>query len=263
MGAGAELSISHWRLPTQLGLRSGDHTADHVNQGGIRVRLVLLVTALVVTLALAQPAMGQDSGRTISVVGETTMTVPNDAARFVAAASVRRQSSRAALRASSSRMRRVIARLVRAGVARQDIETLAVSVRRVRVRRRGPLRYLARNSAGVQVRVANRAGELMDLAVRAGATSVGELDFFRSDARAVYRRALVSALEDARLKAAELARASGLTLGRVRSIRESGFESSVTDHGGAQGRVAPQAAPPVAPGTSTVEGRVFVVFEAT
>jgi len=138
-----------------------------------------------------------------------------------------------------------------------------VSVRRVRVRRRGPLRYLARNSAGVQVRVASRAGELMDLAVRAGATSVGELDFFRSDARAVYRLALVAALEDARLKATELARASGLTLGRPRSIRESGFEGSVTEQGRAQQGAGRDAAPPVAPGTSTVEGRVFVVFEAT
>jgi uncharacterized protein YggE len=74
---------------------------------------------------------------------------------------------------------------------------------------------------------------------------------------------LVAALADARLKASELARASGLTLGRVRSIRESGFEDSVTGRGDAQAR-APQAeAPPVAPGTSTVEGRVFVVFEAT
>ncbi len=228
------------------------------------MRITLLVMAVVAVLAVARPAMAQDGGRTISVVGETTMTVPNDAARFVAGASVRRRSSGAALRASSSRMRRVIARLIRAGVARTDIETLAVSVRRVRVRRRGPIRYRAHNSVGVRVRAANRAGELMDLAVRAGATSVGELEFFRSDARALYRRALVAALEDARLKALELARASGLTLGRPRSVRESGFEGSVTDQGGAQGRVAPQAdAPPVAPGTSTVEGRVFVVFEAT
>jgi hypothetical protein len=95
----------------------------------------------------------------------------------------------------------------------------------------------------------------MDLAVRAGATSVGELNFFRSDARAVYRRALVAALADARLKASELARASGLTLGRVRSIRESGFEDSVTGQGDAQARAPRAEAPPVAPGTSTVEGR--------
>lgn len=121
------------------------------------------------------------------------------------------------------------------------------------------------------VRDANEAGDIVARGVDAGAASGPR--YFVSDPKALARRALTAAFLEARAKAADLAGAADLQLGRALSIRESTFEGSseggnpaapdtvnqVQDDSDTDVKAEPA---PTNPGATSVQGRVFVVFEA-
>src|SRR5207244_1802330 len=69
--------------------------------------------------------------------------------------------------------------------------------------------YVASNTLRVNVREPGRAGEIADLAVRAGATVIGGVRFRPVDEASARRAVLEAAATDARLKAEALAAASG------------------------------------------------------
>ena len=230
-----------------------------------------LLTAVALLALLAPTTASAQSERTISVAGEASLTARNDAARVAFGVSAVRATRRSALDATSRRLRRVIGALRGQGVAATDIRTGSVSVTRRRDRRGRPIAgFRAGQSVRAVVREAPRAGAVVSAAVDAGATSVSGPSFFVSDPRALVRRALGLAFQDARLKAEELARQSGLTLGRVLAIRDSAFQDAGGVHQedresfseGGGGERPPGAPAPTRPGTTRVEGFVDVVFEA-
>lgn len=240
----------------------------------MRTRVVSALLAALSIAALTAPSSApaqSENQRTISVAGEASLTARNDAARVAFGVSAVRATRRSALDATSRRLRRVIGALRGQGVARTDIRTGSVSVTRRRDRRGRPIAgFRAGQSARAVVREAPRAGAVVSAAVDAGATSVSGPSFFVSDPRALVRRALGLAFQDARLKAEELARQSGLTLGRALAIRDSAFQDaggvdqedqeSFSEGGRGEGRTGAPA--PTRPGTTRVEGFVDVVFEA-
>jgi uncharacterized protein YggE len=226
-----------------------------------------LATLLLLAVA-AQPAAAQqaEGRRTIDVVGDASVTARNDAARLTFAVQLRRRSAGGALRASSRGMRRVIAAVRRTGVADRDIKTEEVSVRRVRPRSRAGRRrtlFEATNAIQVTVRSVASVGRTIDAAVRAGATEVNGPRFFVADPRALYRRALLLAFDDAKAKAQEIAARSGMTLGQPVSIREGGRAVEEEDRPQAREQPAVGAPTPTRPGTSRVDATVAVVFEAS
>ena len=226
--------------------------------------------ALVVLLA---PSANAQETRTINVRGDASIQIPNDLATVTIGVSRQGETAGAALRRSSTRARRVVTALKRAGGDAIEIETLDVSVRR-RTVREGDDRvrvFVATNRLRLEVEEVARTGELLAAAVRAGATSVSSIKFTRSDVRQVYREQLVAAFDDARAKSQALAAQAGLTLGRPLTIEESGFRASVSQPvfsedaataPGAGGESEP-VIPPVKPGSTSVKARVFVVFEAS
>jgi len=236
----------------------------------VRVRVTpLLLTAVALLALLAPTTASAQSERTISVAGEASLTARNDSARVGFGVSAVRATRRAALDSTSRRLRRVIGALRNQGVAAGDIRTGAVSVTRRRDRRGRPLRsFRAGQSVRAVVREAGRAGDVVSAAVDTGAASVSGPSFFVSDPRALVRRALGAAFQDARLKAEELARQSGLTLGRPLAIRDTAFQDAggvdQEDSGaGGEQRAEPVPAPaPTRPGTTRIEAFVDVVFEA-
>jgi len=234
---------------------------------------VLLLAVIASAALLAPAAAGAQAERTISVAGEASLTARNDAARVQFGVIAVRATRRRALEATSSRLRRVIATLGRQGIAAPDIRTGSVSVVRRRDRRGRPRPgFRASQSVRAVVREARRAGAVVSAAVDGGATSVNGPSFFVSDPRGLLRRALGSAFQDARLKAEELARQSGLSLGRALAIRDSAFQDAggldqEDSAGGGEQRSesAPLSAPapaPTRPGTTRIDAFVDVVFEA-
>jgi uncharacterized protein YggE len=88
--------------------------------------------------------------------------------------------------------------------------------------------YFANTTLRVNVREPGRAGEIADMAVRAGATLAGGLRFRAADEAGARRAALEAATKDARMKAEALAAASGKQVGDPVAITEDIVASNGT-----------------------------------
>ena len=106
-----------------------------------------------------------------------------------------------------------------------------------------------------------RAGELVNAAIAAGATGSRGPDFFAANPEAAYNNTLLAAFDQAKGKAATLATRAGATLGPAITIEES-TEAVPVEGGRASPKGAADTAPtpPAKPGASTVTATVRVVF---
>jgi uncharacterized protein YggE len=229
----------------------------------------LLATALLVPAA----ALAQD--RTIAVNGEVTQQVPNDTAGLGFSVSVERRSQGAALSAVAARLRAVIAAVQAVpGVGPGDVTTGRISVRKVSRGKR--VVYRAGEGIAVVLHQPEQAGNLVTVAIRAGATGTSGPNFFLGDSQIAYNRALVAAFAQAKARAVALAAEAGASLGPVVTIEEGGGVEHLPQAGvkGASGTACASpipvaklartrctgASPPVKPGASTVTATVHVVF---
>ena len=226
-------------------------------------RAFFLCVALV--LAAAAPAGAQTAAgqRTITVVGNASVTAPNDTATVSLTVTTRHGTATRALADTSGRTRRVLDALAAQGIAKDDIQTETVDLART-VRRTGKHRrkrrvvYRASNSVDVTVHDVSKAGAVIQAAVDAGATGVSGVEFSASNSEGLYDQALGLAYDDARSKAAALAARAGMKLGDPISIQE-GQQDFFTETDFAQS--APAATgPPIEPGTATITALVTVVF---
>lgn len=231
-----------------------------------RLLAVSLLFALVVP-ALAE-AQTVDLRRKITVRGQSSTLVANDAARLTLGVQATRPTAKAALAAASRQMQRVIGSVKASGVAASDIRTQNISVSRLVTRLKGgrtrPRGY--RSSQGIRVIAHDieRTGAIVQRAVGAGATRVSGPEFFVLDPALSYREALALAFDDAKAEAQALAERAGGRLGAVLGIEES---TDAEPEPQALAAPAPAAgggdepAPPVQAGESRLEATVVVVFE--
>lgn len=210
-----------------------------------------------IALVLLVPAFAAAQERTVSVKGTATQEVPNDTASLRFSVSKERRSRTAALRVVSIRLREVIAAVQGiGGVGAGDLTTGAISVRQVS----RDERKLYRASEGVTVILhqPERAGEMVNAAVAAGATGTSGPTFFPGDPEAAYNSTLIAAFDQAKAKAAALASRAGATLGPAVTIEEG--SEIVPGQPQSRSKEAAEPAPPTKPGASTVTATVRVVF---
>jgi uncharacterized protein YggE len=218
--------------------------------------------AAVASLGLGLPARSwaQPAESVVVVVGDAVVRVAPDTAWFDVTTEARRRSPRDAQREAAAAMADVRGRLVQAGLTDSAFQTRAYAVapefdivdgRRVL---RG---YVARHTLEVRVDDLARVGELLDLAVGAGAAAVGDVQFERRDRQAVERQALQAAVADALARAHAAAAGAGRAVDRVVRIDESGAPGPPpVPVLAARAAAAEAATPPIAPGTIEVRARV-------
>src|SRR4029453_14775122 len=148
---------------------------------------------------LAGGASEPSGGVTVSGTG-TVESVP-DEAQFSLGVESTGGTAREALAANSERMRRVLAALYAAGIAKGDVQTQDVSVSRSYPENG----YSADNSVSVTIHDLTRAGSILDAATNAGANDVYGPTLTRSDQDELQAKALRAAVDDARAKARILA----------------------------------------------------------
>jgi uncharacterized protein YggE len=229
----------------------------------LALRALLISVALVLAVAAPADAQAPSGQRTIAVVGNASVTAPNDTATVSFGVTTRHSTATGALADTSARTRRVLDALAAQGIAKADIQTQTVGLGRT-VRRTGKHRrkrrvvYTASNSVDVTVHDVSKTGAVIQAAVDAGATRVSGVEFSASNSEGLYDKALGLAYDNARSKAAALAERAGMTLGDPISIQEGQQDVfAVPD----QAQSAPAAgAPPIEPGTATVTAIVTVVF---
>lgn len=232
-------------------------------------RLLLLgIVALVLVGAGIAVAIseGGDEGdvterRSITASGTAERRATPDLAEISLGVTARAGTSEEATAAASRALRDVIAAVRRAGVS--ELETDPVRVGQEPIPRpeggQEPAErpFVGRQSITVRLRETERAGEVIDAAVQAGATEVDGPRFELGDPSEARRRALDGAVADARKNAEAMAAAADVQLGRALRIEQR-------DGGGPQPFDTRQesagATPPVDPGPVELEANVRVTF---
>jgi len=228
-------------------------------QGELEGSRPTLVLIAVLAVALLLPATSLAQVRTVTVSGVATQEVPNDVASMTFGVSKVRKTRQAALLVVANRLRTVIAAVQSVpGVGPGDVTTGRISIREVTRKER--TLYRAAEGIVVILHQPDLAGELINVAIAAGATGTGGPSFFASDPDLAYRNTLLTAFDQAEAKASALATRAGAILGSALGIEES--TEAVPTERAARGPQAtdPLPAPPIKPGTSTVTARVRVVF---
>jgi uncharacterized protein len=171
----------------------------------------------------------------------------------------------AAMNQTSERQTAVINALVGSGIDRNDISTSQVSLQP-----QFPggdsttiIGYRASNSIDVKIRKLDTASQALALIVSTGgdATRINSVNYTIEDDSQLVKDARARAFNDAKDRAQQYAQLSGLDLGKVMSISESGGSTPPTPMPNPRG--AEMAAVPLQPGQQTVGFSVTVVWELT
>jgi uncharacterized protein YggE len=222
----------------------------------IRRSLSLLAIA---ALALVLAASASAAERTVTVKGSSTQKVPNDAAKLGFSVSKEGKSRGAALHAVAVKLKAVIAAVqATPGIGAGDVTTGQISVRKIS--RDEHVLFRAAEGIGVVLHEPQRAGDLVNAAVTAGATGTRGPDFFASNPEAAYNNTLLAAFDQAKGKAATLATRAGAVLGPAITIEEETEAVPVEGRASPKGAADTAPAPPTKPGASTVTATVRVVF---
>ncbi len=195
----------------------------------VRLGLVIgLLGCAATAFAQAGPA-AQADGPAVVATGEAVVKKAPDRAFVSVAAESRARTSREAQRLNAEAMTSVIGKLKAAGLGGDAIQTTGYDLQPefdYNDGRQTLKGYVARNSIEVRVDDLLRLGEILDIAVGAGATSVAGIRFDLKDRTAAERQALQEAVEDARARASAAAAGAGMKVDRVLRIEEQRVSSA-------------------------------------
>lgn len=199
--------------------------------------------------------------RSITVSGNGSVSATPNQAEFTFGVTTRGKTAVQALAANSAAMRKLIDALKVAGIPAASLQTSSVSLSAITSEQGDAIvGYVTSNGVTATIASAARAGEIVDIAVAAGANQVDGPSLTVSDQAALYESALKAAVADARAKAQTLAAASGLHVGAVSSVEEGGNGSTPVTYSAAS---APGPSTPIQAGTQQITASVTVVFDAT
>jgi len=241
-----------------------------------RARVAAVVAFLV--SALLVPACGdhratefivsQPAEPGISVSGHGSVTAVPDIAVLTLGVEVTAPTVAVARSKAAAAMQAVRASLDGNGVARDDIKTISFNIQPhyafPRDEKPEITGYTVSNLLSVKLRDLDAISDALDDAARAGgdAVRVNGIAFSVDDPKPYEAGARKAAVADARMRAEELATLSGVKLGRVLSISESGVSIPYQERGfgGMMLRSAAEAPTPISPGETDISLSVSVVY---
>jgi uncharacterized protein YggE len=190
--------------------------------------LLVLLLCLVATPIFAQTRAAEPTAPVVVTAGEGIVQAVPDRAYVNIASESRAANPRDAQRKNTELMKPVLDKIRSAGIPAEAIRTTSYELQQewdfVNNRRvsRG---YVARNTVEVRVDAIEKLGDLLDLAVTAGATSIGDIRFDLKERAKLERDALRLAVADARARADAAASGAGQSVARVVRIEEHGVIS--------------------------------------
>lgn len=223
-----------------------------------------LIQGLFLTgLLLAGSVLAQTEG--IQVSGTGTVYGAPDMATFSVGINSLNADVTVATEEANAAAEQLITALREAGVAEADLRTSNFNVFREdwHTDEDGapaePL-YRVINTLNVTVRDISQVGELMSIAVAAGANQLDSLQFTIADAAGLESEARALALNDAGERAAELADLAGVTLGSPVLIQELGVGNLPVARQPYAMAAAESAAVPIETGELSVSVELVVVY---
>jgi uncharacterized protein YggE len=193
--------------------------------------IALLAASLVACTAVkaAPKSESPAAPRAITVIGEGKVSLKPDIATINVGAEARANTVSEAKAEVDAQMAAIAAALQEAGVAEKDIQTSHYSIHYEQepmpVMREGSALenqggYRVSNMVRVTVHDVEKAGDVLDAVVQAGANQVYGVTFTVSDESTWQSEARARAMADARSRAQELAGLAEVELGEVLSVSE-------------------------------------------
>jgi uncharacterized protein YggE len=229
--------------------------------------VLVLGLAAAPVFAQTSPVPTPSGAAGISVLGEGVVLAQPNTARVTLGTDVFMPTLAAAQAEASTRMDAVVQKLKASGIPDSDIRTVSFSISPqydTRDQNQPTLRgYQVQNLVEARSQDVGGLGQLIDDVVSAGATRVVGITFEASDMQGLKDQARDQAMQNARAKAEQLARGSGVSLGRPMLVEESdtgGVTPVRAQPAAAQAGVAAAPPPPVQPGELQVRTTVRVVW---
>lgn len=220
----------------------------------------LLVSTLAAPMQAQTPGTRDPAAPVVMTSGEGVVRRAPDRAWVQISVESRARSPQEAQRNNAATMKAVLQKLRDAGFKDDAIQTRGYELQPeydFKDGRQIPRGYLARNTVEVRVDELPRIGEVLDVAVGAGATSAGSIRFDLKDREAAEREALRLAVDDARRRAEAAAAAAGMAIDRIIRIEEQRLRQPPPMPLMMAERAArSDAAPPVQPGEIEVHAAV-------
>jgi uncharacterized protein len=230
-------------------------------------RHLLLSISLVACTSVASAQSPAPSPPVVVVRGEGEVRAVPDVAFLSIATEHRAQTAKEAQSQGATAMAAVQQKLAGAGIAKDALRTLTYDLQpqfdyvNGKQVARG---YLARNVIEVRADDVARVGELLEMAITAGGTTVQGIRFDVKARQQLERQAITRAVADARARAAAAAEGAGAAIVAVVKIEEAGVISRPIEQPMmrmAADSVAAAPPPPIAAGEAVI--RATVTLTAT
>lgn len=232
----------------------------------IRTLSLMAVVLLAGTGAQAQP-QGMPAEPVVVVSGEGIVRAAPDRAWVSLSVESRSKNPKEAQAQNAKNMTRVQEQLLKAGVPKDAIRTIAYGLQLESDWVDGkqvPRGYVARNTIEVRLDAVDRVGEIIDVAITNGANSVHGVRFDVKDRDALEREALKRAAADARSRAEATAAGVGAAIGRIMRIEQPSSRVFPAEASPMMMREAAQDSGPSTPVVAgEIEVRASVVLTAT
>ncbi len=189
----------------------------HSKRVAIIVALCFSASTLIVVMGASGSSGNVAAIPTITASGTSTVQYTPATLSMTFGATAERRTAAGAVTANASVMNAIIQALTEAGVRRVTTDSVSLNVRYAQNEPR-IIGYDATNVVRAEIKTGDAAG-LIDAAVAAGATTIGGPYFAApADQESLYRAALRQAVAQARGRAATIAAAADVTLGRIVSM---------------------------------------------
>ncbi len=203
------------------------------------VLTIVLLSLAVVGVACGTPAIagggrsagvtayapGDTNAYTINVNGTGVASIRPDVVEVQLGVEAIGADAEQVINQSTSRMEAVLAAIEDLGIADEDVQTINYNMWVEQSyddngRPTDKLRYHVNHQVNVRLSDVAKTGELLEKALKAGANTVGGIQFNVANPETLQSQAREAALQDARAKAEELASGLGVRLGNVRFVTE-------------------------------------------
>lgn len=229
----------------------------------MRVKLLLapIIAALTISFLPTSVIAATSTTAAITVSGTGTVKVERDRATTQFGLAVSAKTSKEAQNGLKTRVASVRSSVLAAGAKAADLTTTSVSLYPeydfAPNQRPMIIGYRASLSFSVTSAV-EKASEFIDASLTAGGddVTINGISFDASKARAAASTARTRAVADARLKAAEYAKAAGVRLGSVKSI----VEVSAPSYSPIYAKASADAGLPLDAGTQDITATISVTF---
>lgn len=213
MGAGAPMGTGSMGMDKPMGPAGTDAAVGVAGQMGASMPMA--------AAAPVSPSVAMD-GHTISTRGVGRAAGTPDTFTIMIGVSTQGSSAKAALQDNNAKSRALLDLLRANGIAAEDLQTRQLSINPTYTDKAKISGYQVDNMVQAKSRDIARAGALIDAAagVVGNAVRVQHISFSVGDDSALRTEARTRAVNQAKAQAAQLAKAAGVTLGRIRSIIE-------------------------------------------